>query len=182
MSLLNKTIYGMINPLQGATDESKKITKSLGHLALAIVQAGAYIRETSCSLREYLDVYQRRKRDLLLHLPTHLGTGYQYSVYATWQTLVDMIESKQDRAAHHALQLLGLLGFYHHDQIPVEMFYNVWDPSQPNQTLDYLPWNDTIADFLEYRQSAQASITLLASFSRLTRNADASVSLHPLMQ
>ncbi|KAJ9496115.1 hypothetical protein H2202_008361 [Exophiala xenobiotica] len=180
MSLLNKTVYGMINPLQVATEESKKITERLGHLALAIVQAGAYIRETSCSLREYLEIYQRRKRDLL-YLPTHLGTDYRYSVYTTWQISVDMIESKQDRAAHHALRLLGLLGFYHHDQIPVQMFYKAWDRSQSTRALDYLPWADTVSDFLDYRQAVRASITLLASFSLITKNADASISLHPLV-
>ncbi|KAK5188745.1 hypothetical protein LTR47_011550 [Exophiala xenobiotica] len=52
MLLLNKTVYGMISPLQVATEESKKITERLGRLALAIVQAGAYIRGTSYSLRE----------------------------------------------------------------------------------------------------------------------------------
>ncbi|KAK5260992.1 hypothetical protein LTR40_003095, partial [Exophiala xenobiotica] len=181
MLLLNKTVYGLINPLQVATEESKKITERLGRLALAIVQAGAYIRETSCSLREYLEIYQRRKRDLLLHLPTHLGTDYRYSVYTTWQISVDMIESKQDRAAHHALRLLGLLGFYHHDQIPVQMFYKAWDGSQSTRPPNYLPWTDTISGFLDYRQAVQASVTLLASFSLITRNTDASISLHPLV-
>ncbi|KAK5202499.1 hypothetical protein LTR41_011753 [Exophiala xenobiotica] len=176
-----ETVYGMINPLEVATEESKKITERLGRLALAIVQAGAYIRETSYSLREYLENYQRRKRDLLLHLPTHLGTNYRYSVYTTWQISVDMIESKQDRAAHHALRLLGLLGFYHHDQIPVQMFYNAWDGSRSTRAPDYLPWTDTISDFLHYRQAVQASVTLLASFSLITRNTDASISLHPLV-
>ena len=181
ISLLHKTIYGTIHPLEVATDESQKITESLGRLALAIVQAGAYIRETSCSLSDYLETYQRCKRDLLLHLPKHLGTDYQYSVYATWQISVDVIESKQDRAAHHALRLLALLGFYHPDQIPIQMFYNAWDGSHSPEALDHLPWNETFSDFLDYRHAVQASITLLASFSLVTRNTDLSVSLHPLV-
>ncbi|KAK5562446.1 hypothetical protein LTR43_011950 [Exophiala xenobiotica] len=159
MLLLNKTVYGMISPLQVATEESKKITERLGRLALAI----------------------RRKRDLLLHLPTQLGTDYRYSVYTTWQMSVDMIESKQDMAAHHALRLLGLLGFYHHDPIPVQMFYNAWDGSRSTRAPDYLPWTDTILDFIDYRQAVQASVTLLASVSLITTNTDASISLYILV-
>jgi hypothetical protein len=66
-------------------EQCQKVVETLGCLALAIAQAGAYIRETSCSLRDYLDIYQRRKRDFPDRLPEHLGTDYQYRVYATWQ-------------------------------------------------------------------------------------------------
>lgn len=78
------------------TKESQKIIKALGCLALAIVQAGAYIRETSCSLSDYVEVYERRKQVILNHLPKHLGTDSQYSVYTTWQVSIEMIESRQD--------------------------------------------------------------------------------------
>ncbi|KAK5188746.1 hypothetical protein LTR47_011551 [Exophiala xenobiotica] len=94
---------------------------------------------------------------------------------------VDMIESKQDMAAHHALRLLGLLGFYHHDPIPVQMFYNAWDGSRSTRAPDYLPWTDTILDFIDYRQAVQASVTLLASVSLITTNTDASISLYILV-
>ncbi|KAI1615467.1 hypothetical protein EDD37DRAFT_498255 [Exophiala viscosa] len=61
------------------------------------------------------------------------------------------------------------------------MFYNAWDGSQSTRALDYLPWTDAISGFLDYRQAVQASVTLLASFSLITRNTDASISLHPLV-
>jgi hypothetical protein len=91
----------------------------LGRLALAIVQAGAYIRETSCSLHDYLDTYERQKTALLRYLPDHLGTHYQHSVYTTWQASVDLIESRQKTTTHYALRLLSLLGFYHLQRLPV---------------------------------------------------------------
>jgi tetratricopeptide (TPR) repeat protein len=180
--LLTKVVYGEIHILPHTSEERKKFVKVLGCHALAIVQAGYYIRETSCSLSDYLEIYQRRKRVLLGHLPTHLGTDYQNSVYATWQISVDTIESRQDTVSYSTLCLLNLLGFYHHDQIPVQMLYNAWRNLQSNQDLpDYLPWRDAVLDFVDYRQSVQASITLLASFSLVTRNANASFSLHPLV-
>jgi len=180
ISLLSKIIYPENHALPQNTEESKKIVDALGCLALAIVQAGAYIRETSCSLHDYLEIYKTRKK-VLEHLPKHFNTDYQYSVYATWQVSVDMIESEQDMVSRHALRLLALLGFYHRDQIPVQMFYNAWYQSQRSRVLDYLPWHDASSDFSDYRQSVQESITLLASFSLITRNTDASLSLHPLV-
>ncbi|KAI9808253.1 MAG: hypothetical protein M1825_004710 [Sarcosagium campestre] len=180
--LLTKVVYGEIDISPRASEERKTIVEIFGGHALAIVQAGAYIRETSCSLPDYLELYQRRKKDLLEYLPTHLGTDYQHSVYATWQVSVDMIESMRDTVSHSALRLLSLLGFYHHDQVPVQMFYHAWQNLQANQDLpDYLPWRDAVSDFFDYRQVVQASITLLGSFSLVTRNAEFSLSLHPLV-
>jgi hypothetical protein len=179
VSLLNKIIYGLTGPSQQASEEGQKVVETVGHLALAIIQAGAYIRENSCSLHDYLELYKRRRRNLLQDLPKHLGTDYKYSVYATWQLTVDMIESKQDTASYSALRLLSLLGFYHYDQIPIQMFYNVRHQSQTTQVPDYLPWHESSSD--DYQQSVQASIALLASFSLITRNADATLSLHPLV-
>lgn len=181
MTLLGKVIYGTTIPSPDRVEESKTIVEALGYLALAIVQAGAYIRETSCSLHEYLDIYERRKRIILDYFPEHLGTDYQHSVYTTWQVSVDMIASRQDAPSRHALRLLGLLAFYHHDQIPIRMFYNAWKQSSPTQALDYLPWNDTALDFVDYRHAVQTSITVLASFSLINRDADTSISLHSLV-
>jgi hypothetical protein len=182
VSLLHKIIHGVTVPLQGAVEESQSIVKTLGCLALAIVQAGAYIRETSCSFYDYLALYERRRGNLLQVLPKHLGTDYQYSVYGTWQVSVDMIKSRTNPASHDALRLLNLLGFYHFNQIPVQMFYNAWHQLSEGQNIpDHIPWRGAITDSFIYRESVQASITLLTSFSLITRNADASLSLHPLV-
>lgn len=78
LTLLGKIIYGTtIVRHDDGMEESKKMVETLGLHALAIVQAGAVIRETSCSLHGYLIIYQRREEELLLRLPTHLGTDYQ---------------------------------------------------------------------------------------------------------
>lgn len=55
--------------------------------------------------------------------------------------------------------------------------YNIWSKSSAAQVLDYIPWNDTILDFLDYRPS----ISSPASFSLITRDKDESASLHPLV-
>jgi hypothetical protein len=71
---LGKIIHGTtISWQDNAVEESRRIVEALGCLAIAIVQAGVFIRETSCSLHDNHESYQRRKRDLLSHLPTHLS-------------------------------------------------------------------------------------------------------------
>ncbi|KAI9790079.1 MAG: hypothetical protein M1816_005549 [Peltula sp. TS41687] len=181
VSLLHKIVYGAIGPSKQDTGESIQVVRTLGCLALAIVRAGAYIRQTSCSFHDYLEIYERDPSHLLQYIPIHPGTGY-HSVYSTWQVSVDMIESRHDTASHHALRLLGLLGFFQPDQIPIQIFYNAWHRLQTTQTPDFLQWHDEISDFFDYQQLVQASITLLTSFSLIRRNADASLSLHPLVR
>lgn len=93
-----------------------------------------------------------------------------------------MIESMQDATSKHALQLLRVLCFYHHDQIPVKMFYNAWhnskkDPTAPSSSI----WPEAISNYLDFQRAVQASVTLLASFSLISRDSDASLSLHPLV-
>ncbi|KAK5054617.1 hypothetical protein LTR84_001508 [Exophiala bonariae] len=183
--LLSKVAYGETSPLLDTLEKRKTIVEILGYHALAIVQAGAYIRETSCSLSHYLEVYEQRRKDLLDNLPPHLGTDYQHSVYATWQVSVDMIESTQISRismSNSSLQILGLLGFYHHDQVPIQMFYCSWQNLQARGIRpDHFPWHNAPSDFFDYRHSVQESITLLAMFSLVTRNADLSLSVHPLV-
>ena len=198
VSLLTKMISGATVPLQEAVEGSQEAVAALGHLALAVVQAGAYIRESSSTLHEYLEMYERRRNILLQELPKHLGTDYQQSVYTTWQISVEMIESRHDTVSRQTLRLLELLGFYSYEQIPLQMFYNACDRSQgegddisqeeeddmnqeEEDASDYLPWHESGADYFHYRQLVQNSVSLLASFSLISRNSDASLSLHPLV-
>ena len=115
VSLLTKMVSGATNPLQGAVEGSQKVVAALGHLALAVVQAGAYIRESSYTLQEYLDICEKRQNILLQEIPKHLGTDYQDSVYTTWQISVDMIESRHDTVSRQTLRLLELPGFYNYE-------------------------------------------------------------------
>ena len=47
--LLVKTAYGDTTPNNKVCEDGKSIIEALGYLALGIAQAGAYIRETSCT-------------------------------------------------------------------------------------------------------------------------------------
>jgi tetratricopeptide (TPR) repeat protein len=182
VSLLIKTAYGETTPADTVYEDGKKVIEALGCLAFAIAQAGAYTRETSCTLKEYFELYEKRKKEVLGYLPKHSGTDYGFTVYTTWQVSLDMIESIGDTTSNHALELLKLLCFYHHDHIPVEMLYNAWHSSEEDpMARDSSLWPDAFSDFLEYQQSVRASVALLASFSLITRDSDALLSFHPLI-
>ena len=56
---LAKTAYGDTTPNDKVCEDGKNVVEALGCLALAVAQAGAYIRETSCpALRQNI---QRRE-------------------------------------------------------------------------------------------------------------------------
>ncbi len=180
--LLVKTSYGDTTLADNDYQDGNKIVEALGRLALAIAQAGAYIRETSCSLKEYLELFKRRQKDLLGYFPKHTGTDYGFTVYTTWQVSLDMIESLQDTASNHALELLKILCFYHHDQVPMKMLYNAWHSFEEGpMALGSSFWPEAFSDFFEYQQSVRTSVTLLASFSLINRDSDALLSFHPLV-
>ncbi|KAI9887902.1 MAG: hypothetical protein M1823_000290 [Watsoniomyces obsoletus] len=184
VGLLVNTAYGT-SILQNQQDKgAQEVAETLGCLALAIVQAGAYIRETSCSFIDYLQLYHQRREQVLTYFPhQHIGTDYRYTVYTTWQVSLDMIESRQDAISKHALELLKLLCFYHHDQIPMQMFYRAWhNPSDLPSLPDALLGPQSESGFLDYQRALQASVTFLASFSLVTREANVSLSMHPLVR
>jgi tetratricopeptide (TPR) repeat protein len=188
LALLTKTVSGATvqpNHIHSRSHEDKvglPIVQTLGCLALAIVQAGAYIRETSCSLNDYLKLYRRRQKEVFTYVPQHLRTDYRHSVYTTWQVSLDQIESMHNDASQHALKLLHLLCFYHHEHVPMQMFFHAWQNSRGgSHQLEALLWPGAELDFLDYRRALQTAISLLALFSLVTRDADTSLSMYPLV-
>src|ERR1700722_2149797 len=71
--------------LSGST-LSMIIEQELGYLALAVVQAGAYISRFECGLRRYLEMYRERRGELLEEYRKQVQKidGYERTVYTTW--------------------------------------------------------------------------------------------------
>jgi tetratricopeptide (TPR) repeat protein len=180
-ALLVKIIHGTTAVDETTLDEGRKVVETLGCLALAITQAGAYVRETSCGLGEYLELFLRRKKEVMGYHSKHAGTDYRYTVYTTWQVSLDRIETFHDTISGHALELLKLLSFYHHDRVPLQMFYNAWHNSKKDLIAPDVSRQPKVVSDFDYRQLMRASVTLLASFSLVRRDSDASLSLHPLV-
>lgn len=92
------------------------IVDALGSLALAIVQAGAYI-EKSCRIQDYLDVYVKHKANLFHFRRDHTHDRYD-TVYATFEVSAERLQVLKERgetAASDALELLDILAFMHYE-------------------------------------------------------------------
>ncbi|TVY67461.1 Protein SERAC1, partial [Lachnellula suecica] len=90
--------------LQNIQDKEKetaeKVVKTLGYLALAIIQAGAVIRQRW----------------------SESSIDYQRSVYTTWEISIKMMENNKEAHARFALELLQRFCFMHYDGISESMF------------------------------------------------------------
>ena len=96
---------------------AKEVVTALGGLPLALDQAGAYIEETRCDLRAYLDLFRARWAALLAlrgqrshQHPESVSTTFVLAITAT--------------AQHHpaVLDLLQVCALLHPDAIPEELF------------------------------------------------------------
>jgi tetratricopeptide (TPR) repeat protein/DNA-binding XRE family transcriptional regulator len=92
------------------------IVREMGGLPLAIVQAGAYVEETGCSLADYLRLYATHRADLLARHSRFL-LDYPDTVATTWSLSFQQIEQQSPAAA----DLLRLCSFLAPDAIPEEL-------------------------------------------------------------
>ncbi|TVY12783.1 Nephrocystin-3, partial [Lachnellula arida] len=147
-------------------EKARTITKTLGNLSLAIVQAGAIIRQNLCPIEDYYGMYQCRRRELLSRAPTQASSDYKYTVYTTWEVSVNMIESMSSEVAIHALELLRLFSFLHFDSISEEIFQKAWvnKIEQARWVLktavllaDSISWENSISGY-DFRRSLSSHI------------------------
>ncbi len=110
-------------------DIARPIVKTLGYLALAIIQAGAAIRQGICSIEEYLDTFATHKTQIMNdQLPQ--GSDYQYTIYTTWEVSVQKIERLGSEMAVDSIQFLQILAFLHFEQVPASMLERAWNISR----------------------------------------------------
>ncbi|MBA2677226.1 MAG: tetratricopeptide repeat protein, partial [Ktedonobacteraceae bacterium] len=95
---------------------AERIVKEMDGLPLALVQAGAYVEETGCSLTDYLDLYTTRRKDLLAKR-SRLLLDYAETVDTTWLLSFQQIEEQSPAAA----DVLRLCAFLAADAIPEEL-------------------------------------------------------------
>ena len=91
------------------------VVQELGHLALAVVQAGAYIFRSGCDIDVYLQLYQTCRGDLLeeyADYKQHMD-NYEWTVYTTWQLSFDRLRIHSPQA----VALLQHCAFLHYDGI-----------------------------------------------------------------
>lgn len=90
------------------------IAHELGNLPLALVRAGSYAHRKRC-FKNYLKVYHQNRVHFLKEVSLSEVDLYHHSVYAT-------IETSYNALPQAAKELLHVLSFFHHSNIPRELF------------------------------------------------------------
>ncbi|KAK2594963.1 hypothetical protein QQS21_007321 [Conoideocrella luteorostrata] len=112
------------------------ITTKLGSLALAIIHAGAAIRDELCNLKNYLDYYSRSWRKI--RRTKMASSDSDASIYATWEICYTRLEQRGTEASLDALELLNMLAFLHWETISRDIFSRAMKNSgqEPSQETD----------------------------------------------
>jgi len=161
-----------ILPLQAtlelATRDDNKlamlITQELDGLPLALDQAGAYIKETPCSLQDYLALYEAR-RHTLLQTRGNFEKDYPASVATTWSLSFEKVEKTNSAAS----KLLDLFAFLAADAIPEGIL------TEGNAQLG-LDLQEVVADPIELN----VAIKTLLAYSLVQRDTDLETDLQVL--
>ena len=110
-------------------EDAHTVTEVLGCHALAIIQAGATIRQGICELRRYKDIFQSQRRVLLQASPTQ-GKSTYGGVYATFEVSAAYLEARNDQVAKDAIELLKFYAFMHFEDFPEAVFKEAWRNSR----------------------------------------------------
>jgi hypothetical protein len=171
---------------EAAREMARPVVSMLGYLALAITQAGAVIRQGVCGINEYCQLYSKRRKELLSQ-KSMLSTGdYQYTVNTTWEISLRFIGKKSNDFAHDAVELLQIFSFLHYEGISEEIFREAWRNTKKK---DPSGWTLTHQPHVLSRQSSpdwdsymfRKAISVLTSFSLISRDRNNLISIHPLV-
>jgi len=121
--------------------------QELGHLALAVVQAAAYIFRSGCDLGRYLELYRTRRGSLLEEYRHHKQKAgdYEYTVYTTWLISFERLKTHAAQAA----EFLQHCAYLHHNGISQAIFQNATfnidllcdqEPNSFGNAKDFLGW------------------------------------------
>ena len=149
VTLLLKAAHHRGVNVKEVRDTARPIVRTLGHLALALIQAGASIRHGICSLEEYLEVFALHKKQILSDQLMQGADSYRYTIYTTWEVSVQRIESLASTEAVDAIQILQMMAFLHFEQVPANMFERAWDISyRADEVVPQRTWIARMAEFI----------------------------------
>jgi len=102
---------------------------TLAQHALALIQAGAFVKKGLSSISEYPDLFKTQRRRLMQSAPKQSASPYG-NLLATFEISAKYLESSSGTKCKDALDLLAFLAHIHHDRIPLSLFTRAWDYSQ----------------------------------------------------
>jgi hypothetical protein len=98
-----------------AAADADRLAKELGHLPLALEQAGAMLAETGMAADEYLRLLKEDAGEIMNEAPP---SGYPRSMTAAWRLSVDAVK----RGRPQALEVLRCCAFFGPEAIPRDVF------------------------------------------------------------
>ncbi|QRV77417.1 kinesin light chain [Ceratobasidium sp. AG-Ba] len=96
---------------------ARRLLEDVGYLALAVVQAGAYVFSSGCTIADYYELFLQHHKTALeqsTRLPVNTN-DYKHSVYTTWHMSYKQLGKS-------ARQLLHFAAFMHHTNITEAIF------------------------------------------------------------
>ncbi|KAH8802451.1 tetratricopeptide repeat domain protein [Xylogone sp. PMI_703] len=99
-----------------------EITRSLGYLALALIQAGTSIFRKICDLKNYLDFHSRYRSQ---HQGKPRSTTAEKDddvVYSAFDISLHYLQTKGTIVSRDAVEILNIVAFYHFEHIRVDIF------------------------------------------------------------
>ncbi|KZT37775.1 hypothetical protein SISSUDRAFT_987166 [Sistotremastrum suecicum HHB10207 ss-3] len=167
-------------------------TKELGHHALAIGQAGTFIRQQHLEVKTYLALYHQKADQavLLTHKDQQSTDDYKYAVFPTFDLSFEQLTPL-------AIKFIQIFAFFHHSNISPHIFQKAYDGRLELTTVNNEEKQNLLAaqDFLDQFTSPSPSpsssfhllkctavFTQLCSYSLLLFDvANNSYYLHPLV-
>ena len=147
---------------------AERIVKEMDGLPLALVQAGAYVAETGCSLVNYLTLYESHHKELLAR-HSRLMLDYPETVATTWSLSFQQIEQKSSIAA----DLLRLCAFLAPDAIPEELllqyFAQFGDVPEAEAGSDQFKLNEALGVLLKFSLVRREENTHVLTIHRLVQ-------------
>ncbi|KAL4960320.1 uncharacterized protein BDV14DRAFT_182970 [Aspergillus stella-maris] len=105
----------------GSLSFASKISRQLGFLALALIQAGATIRRGICSLKNYLTFYddnwERIRRTSISTFASDHEDDHNMSALVSYEVPYRAIEQKGTQRSKDAIELLKLFSFFYNKNI-----------------------------------------------------------------
>jgi len=91
--------------------------------ALSLIHAGSYVSKGYCTLQKWPEFF-RRQQTKIMH--DQLSHGYD-NVYSTFEMSAATLQATNTRESRLALELLGVLSFFHYENIEEDIFVRALD-------------------------------------------------------
>jgi tetratricopeptide (TPR) repeat protein len=98
------------------------IARTLGYLALALIQAGTSIFRKFCDLTDYLNFHRHYRNQRQAKQGYEAAVELDDIVYSAFDFSMGYLQAKSTVVSQDAVELLNIVGFYHFEHIRVDIF------------------------------------------------------------